>query len=138
MRHRRRRTAPPEYHPLAMQDPPEGYTAPPAPAPARPEPEPVSKPPSEYAYSPEPPQAAPAEPSAAVPPTPAARAEPSVAVPPRPASTPAPPPARPIHEAEPIDLLAVSGAKGMLRKAAPVLIVVGLALVGVLVWLVIF
>jgi site-specific recombinase len=41
-------------------------------------------------------------------------------------------------EAEPLDLLAVTGAKGMMRKAAPVLAIVGVALVGLIVWLVAF
>jgi hypothetical protein len=45
---------------------------------------------------------------------------------------------QPPVEAEPLDLLAVSGAKGVLRKALPVLIIVGLALVGLVVWLVAF
>jgi carbon monoxide dehydrogenase subunit G len=42
---------------------------------------------------------------------------------------------RPPVEAEPLDLLAVSGAKGVMRKAAPVLIIVGLVVVGLVVWL---
>jgi hypothetical protein len=38
-------------------------------------------------------------------------------------------------EAEPLDLLALTGAKGVLRKAAPVLIIVAIALAGILIWL---
>jgi len=38
-------------------------------------------------------------------------------------------------EAEPIDLLAVSGAKGMAKRFAPALIVVGIVVVAVVVWL---
>lgn len=109
----------PEYHPLAMQEPPEPVApiAPPPPprlpeVPATPQPE------TAYAYTPEP-----APVAEVVPPAPAQpAAQPSAAKPARP-------------EAEPIDLLAVSGAKGMLRRAAPVLIIVGLALVGLIVWL---
>jgi hypothetical protein len=44
-------------------------------------------------------------------------------------------PARPAAEAEPIDLLAISGAKSMMRRAAPVLIIVALAVIGLIVWL---
>jgi hypothetical protein len=99
-----------------MQEPPEGVTVEPV-APSRPDfPEvtPAPKPESAYVYSP----------------------EPSPAAEPAPTPTPAPAPA-PVarKEAEPIDLLAVSGAKGMMRRAAPVLILVALALVGLVVWL---
>jgi len=123
-------SAPPEYHPLAMQEPPEGYAPLPPAAPASAPPEPEIKPESAYAYSPEP---TPVEPPA---PTPASvpAAAPSAPVPP-PTPAPAPTPAAPTREAEPIDLLAVSGAKGMLRKAAPALIIVALALIGLVVWL---
>ena len=107
-------TNPPEYHPLAMQEP-EGVTVEPIapPKPDFPEVEPAAKPESDYAYSPEP--------------TPAASS-------PAPAPAPVPAPAA-RKEAEPIDLLAVSGAKGAARRAAPVLILVALALVGLVVWL---
>jgi len=40
-------------------------------------------------------------------------------------------------EREPIDLLAISGAKGMVRRAAPVLIVVALVVVALVVWLIV-
>jgi carbon monoxide dehydrogenase subunit G len=107
-------TNPPEYHPLALQEPAEGASTevPAAPASAGfPEPEAAPKSAAEYAYTPEPA------------PAPAA-------------TTPAPVKPAP-KEAEPIDLLAVSGARGMLRRAAPVLVIVGLALVGVIVWLIV-
>jgi hypothetical protein len=100
---------------MALQDPPADApiaVPPPAPTPL-PEPEPVAKSPDEYAYAPEP---TPAE------------------------SAPAPAASglrNPPTENEPIDLLAVSGAKGILRRAAPVLIIVGLALIGLVVWLVV-
>ena len=57
-----------------------------------------------------------------------------------------PPPAQPAAatpsqparvEGKPIDLLAVSGAKGMARKAGPVLIVVALVVVALVVWLIV-
>ncbi len=125
--------APPEYHPLALQEPLVDAAAltpaPPGPAPAAlPEPEPLSKPESTYAYAPDPQLAPPVPPTPPVPPPPAQPVEPLAA------STAAP--ARPAPaEAEPIDLLAVSGAKGMLRRAAPALVIVALALVGIVVWL---
>ena len=83
-----------------------------------------------------------------VPPTPAHSAPPEFRPPaaveepaPSAPAAAAPPPGtglrQPPVEAEPLDLLAVSGAKGVLRKALPVLIIVGLALVGLVVWLVV-
>jgi carbon monoxide dehydrogenase subunit G len=97
-------SGPPEYHPLALQEPAADEPAPAAP------------------------------PAAAPPAAPA----------PAPAAVPAPAPVpgtglrQPPVEAEPLDLLAISGAKGVLRKAAPVLVIVALALVGLVVWLVAF
>ncbi|MBX6751998.1 MAG: hypothetical protein IRY85_20450 [Micromonosporaceae bacterium] len=98
------------------------------------------------------PEPAPVAPESTSAPTPTAEAvveEPAAAAPASQApaevapSEPAAPPAgtglrRPPVEAEPIDLLAVTGAKGMMRKAAPVLVIVGLALAGLIVWLVAF
>ena len=123
--------APPEYHPLALQEPPVDAAtfapAPSGPAPsAVPEPEPLRKPESTYAYAPDPQPAQPEPPTPSLPP--ASPVEPPAA------STEAP--ARPAPaEAEPIDLLAISGAKGMLRRAAPALVIVALALAGIVVWL---
>jgi carbon monoxide dehydrogenase subunit G len=96
-------SGPPEYHPLALQEPVEETYTPPTP-PTWPQP-----------------AAAPLTPTAAEPP-----------------AVPAPGTGlrQPPVEAEPLDLLAVSGAKGMLRRAAPVLIIVALALAGLVVWLV--
>src|SRR5690606_13807385 len=87
------------------------------------------------------PEPAPAEPAPAAEAVVAAPAAPASEAPAEPASSAAAPSEgtglrRPPVEAEPIDLLAVTGAKGMMRKAAPVLVIVGLALVGLIVWLV--
>jgi len=70
----------------------------------------------------------PAEPSLAEPaPAAPAPAQPAAATPSQPARV----------EGKPIDLLAVSGAKGMARKAGPVLIVVALVVVALVVWLIV-
>jgi carbon monoxide dehydrogenase subunit G len=127
-------TAPPEYHPLALQEPPADAAAfapaPPGPAPSpSPEPQTLSKPESTYAYAPDPqPEPPPPPPSPALPPSPVQPVQPPAA------STAAPTHPAPV-EAEPIDLLAISGAKGMLRRAAPALVIVALALIGIVVWL---
>jgi carbon monoxide dehydrogenase subunit G len=104
-------TAPPpepEYHPLALQEP-ETPVEPIPPTPPGPPPPPVTQQPaSAYAYEPPPaPAVPPVEASAPPPPTPAA-----------PQPRPAP------KEAEPIDLLAITGAKGMLRRYAPIIAIV--------------
>jgi carbon monoxide dehydrogenase subunit G len=118
--------AEPEYHPLATQEPPAG-SPPIVPVPAPPvvpEPEPVPRPESVYAYQPEPPVEAPA-------------ATPSPAAPAAPPTFAPQTLSRPPVEAEPIDLLGVSGAKGMAKRAVPVLIVVGIVIVAVVVWLIV-
>jgi hypothetical protein len=108
----------PEYHPLALQEPPPGTEpiARPEPAPAYEVPPPAAEKPAEvYAYEPEPPVVE----------TPA----PVLAPQPAPLSRPA------LVEAEPIDPLAITGAKGLVRRAAPALIIAGVVIVGVIVWL---
>jgi carbon monoxide dehydrogenase subunit G len=92
-------SGPPEYHPLALQEP-SADTAAYAPPPSQ----------SDEPGPPPPPAPPPSVPAATV-------------------------PARPAAEAEPIDLLAISGAKSMMRRAAPVLIIVALAVIGLIVWL---
>lgn len=119
--------------PVAETTPP-----PPAPAPIPPpiaEAEPIPR--AEPAY-----MAAPAdaeEPAVGVAPVP----EPEAIEPVTPAAPVAPPPAAPAPvaqsrparvEAEPIDLLAVSGAKGMARRAAPYLIILLLIVAALIVW----
>lgn len=111
----------------------------PAPAPAAEAP-PAETPPSEAPAAPAPPAEAPAAPA------PAAEAPAAAPAPEQPKPTaPAPAPAAPAPaeaaprpapvENEPIDLLELSGAKGMAKKAAPVLVVLAVVVVAVIVWL---
>ena len=90
--------------------------------------------------------AAPAEQAPAEPPAtepfgagePVAAPEPAPAPAPTPAATPAtvPQPRKAPVEAEPIDLLAVTGAKSVMRRAAPYLVVLLVLVVVLVVWLV--
>jgi carbon monoxide dehydrogenase subunit G len=96
-----------EYHPLALQEP-EVPVQPITPMPPTPAPPPVvPQPESVYAYEPPPPPVVPAV-EATAPPAP----------------TPAPQPRPTPKENEPIDLLAITGAKGMLRRYAPIIAIV--------------
>jgi len=119
--------APPAAAPVA---PPAAATeaeAAPAPAPA------AEAPPAEAPAAPAPAAEAPAAPApAAAPeqPKPAAP-EPTPAAPPAAEAAPRPAPV----ENEPIDLLELSGAKGLAKKAAPVLVVLAVVVVAVIVWL---
>jgi carbon monoxide dehydrogenase subunit G len=114
-----------EYHPLAMQEPPAGAPAVEATA-STPEPQvepaPVVKPASEYAYQPEPP-VAPA-------PAPASQSAPGAIVS---SSGEAPMTlSKPAVEGQPIDLLAVSGAR---KRLLPVAIVAAIVVIAVVVYL---
>jgi uncharacterized protein len=120
--------APPssEYHPLALQEPPAGApeAAVPAPSPEpQVDPEPVVKPASEYAYQPEPPV------------TPAPAAAPAAESSPVHSSSGEAPMtlSKRAVEGEPIDLLAVSGARKWLVPALIVAAVVIIVVVAVLV-----
>jgi hypothetical protein len=89
---------------------------------------PAARPAEEFAYEPEPSAVSPSivTPSETVP-----VAGPSAMTQPTSLSRPAP------VEAEPIDLLALTGAKGMFKRAAPVLILVAVIIIALLVWLII-
>ena len=54
---------------------------------------------------------------------------------PEPVAQAAPVAASPPVEAEPIDLLALTGAKSMMRRAAPVLVIVAIVVIALIVWL---
>jgi hypothetical protein len=118
-----------EYHPLAMQEPESPIEPPPPPAPVE-RPPADEQPASVYAYEP-PPAPAPAP------------ALPPVESTPAPAPTPAPPPVvaspggtpRPApKEGAPIDLLAITGAKGAIKKYGPWIALIVVIIVALIVW----